>query len=103
MPHLHPYTIGWLCQGSYLRVIQQCRLTYNINPFKDEVLCDVAPLEFCDVLLVQHYLWKHHVLYEFKPHRVIITLKNKLYKIPKVVPPSVISLISTQKCMKVIS
>jgi hypothetical protein len=49
--HPQPYTIGWLHQGSDLRVSQQCRLSYSINPFKDEVLCDVAPLEVFDVLL----------------------------------------------------
>eukprot|EP00253_Pinus_taeda_P011020 PITA_11020 len=35
----HPqlYTIGWLHQGWDLRVSQQCRLSYNIKPFTDEV------------------------------------------------------------------
>jgi hypothetical protein len=56
MPHPQPYTIGWLRQGSNLRVGQQCRLSYGIKPFKDEVLCDVDPLEVCDVLLGQPYL-----------------------------------------------
>eukprot|EP00253_Pinus_taeda_P025295 PITA_25295 len=42
--HLQPYTIGWLHQGRDLRVSQQCRLPYNINPFTDEVLIpEVAP------------------------------------------------------------
>eukprot|EP00253_Pinus_taeda_P029008 PITA_29008 len=56
--HPQPYTIGWLHQGRDLRVSQQCRLPYNIKPFMDEVLCDIAPLEVCDVLLGQPYLWK---------------------------------------------
>jgi hypothetical protein len=54
--HPQPYTIGWICQGSNLRISQKCRLSYNIKPFKDEVLCDVAPLEVCDVILGQPYL-----------------------------------------------
>jgi hypothetical protein len=58
MPHLQPYTIGWLCQGSDIHVSQECHLSYNINPFKDEVLCDVSLIEVCDVLLGQPYLWK---------------------------------------------
>eukprot|EP00253_Pinus_taeda_P035110 PITA_35110 len=53
-----PYTIAWLHQGWDLRVSQQCRLPYNIKPFTDEVLCDITPLEVCDVLLGQPYLWK---------------------------------------------
>jgi hypothetical protein len=36
--HPQTYTIGWLLQGSDLHINQQCRLSYEINPFKDEVL-----------------------------------------------------------------
>jgi hypothetical protein len=102
-PHPQPYTIGWLCQGSDLRVSQQCRLSYDIKPFKDKVLCDVSPLEVCDVLLGQPYLWKCHAVYESRPRSVIITLNRKLYRIPEAVPPSAISLISAKQCRKVIS
>jgi hypothetical protein len=84
-------------------VSQQCRLLYVIKPFKDEVLCDVLPLKFCDVLLGQPYLWKHHAIYESRPRSVIITLNKKLYRIPEAVPPSAISLISAKQCRKVIS
>jgi hypothetical protein len=103
MPHPHTYTIGWLRQESDLCVIQQCRLSYNIKPLKDEVLCDVSPLEVCNVLLGQPYLWKHHVVYESRPCSVIITLDWKLYKILEAVPPSAISFISSKQCNKVIS
>jgi hypothetical protein len=103
MPHSQPYTIGWLRQESDNRVSQQCRLSYDIKPFKDEVLCDVAPLKVCNVLLGQPYLWKRHVVYESRPHNVIITLNKKLYRIPETVPPNDISLISAKQCRKVIS
>jgi hypothetical protein len=95
-PRPQPYTIGWLHQGSDLRINQQCQMSYDIEPFKDEVLCDVSPLEVCDVLLGQPYLWKHHVVYKSRPRSVIITLNRKLYRIPKAVQPSVISLISAK-------
>jgi hypothetical protein len=103
MPHPQTYTIGWLRQGSDLYVIQQCRLLYGIKPFKDEVLCDFSPLKVCNVLLGQPYLWKCHVVYDSRPRSVIITLNRKLYRIPDTIPCSVISLISTKQCNKVIS
>jgi hypothetical protein len=88
-PHLQPYNIGWLRQGRDLHVNQQCRLSYDIHPFKDEVLCDVSPLDVCDVLLGQPYMWKHHVVYESRPHSVIVSLGGHLYRIPEVVPTTV--------------
>jgi hypothetical protein len=103
MPHSQPYTIGWLHQGSDIHINQQCHMSYDIKPFEDEVLCDVSPLEVCNFLLVQPYLWKLHVVYESGHHGVIITLNKKLYRIPEAVRPSVFSLISVKQCRKVIS
>jgi hypothetical protein len=68
--------------------------SYGIKPFKCEVLCDVSPLEICDVILGQPYTWKHHVVYESIPHSVIITLGGHLNKVPKVFLNTTISLIS---------
>jgi len=55
-PHPQPYNIGWLRQGQDVHVNQQCRMSYDIKPFKDELLFDVAPLEVFDVLLGQPYM-----------------------------------------------
>jgi hypothetical protein len=98
-----PYTIGWLHQGQDLHVSRQCRLPYSIKPFTNEVLCDIAPLDVSDVLLGQLYLWKRHDVYESRPHVVIITLGNKLYKIPEIAPPTTISLVTAKQCSKLIS
>jgi hypothetical protein len=98
-PHPQPYNIGWLHQGRDLHVSQQCRLSYGIQPFKDEVLCDVSPLDVCDVLLGQPYMWKHHAIYESRPHSVIVTLGGHLYRIPEVVP----TIVPPKQCRKVVS
>jgi hypothetical protein len=65
-------------------------------------MCDISPLEVCDVLLGQTYLWKLHDVYESRPRSVIITLGRHLYKIPEVALPTDISLISAKQCSKVI-
>jgi hypothetical protein len=98
-PHPQPYNIGWLRQGRDLRVSQQCRLSYDIQPFRDEVLCDVAPLDVCDVLLGQPYMWKRHAIYESRPRSVIVTLGGHLYRIPEVVP----TIAPPKQCCKVVS
>ena len=102
-PHSQPYNIEWLSQGRDICVSQQCRLPYNIKPFKDEVMCDVSPLDVFDVLLGHPYMWKHHSMYEYKPHSVIVTLGKQLYRIPDAFPKTVVSLIRAKQCRKVIS
>jgi hypothetical protein len=98
-PHSQPYNIRWLRQGRDLHVSQQCRLSYDIQPFKDEVLCDVSPLDVCDVLLGQPYMWKHHVVYKSRPRSVIVSLGGHLYRIPEVVSTTV----PPKKCRKIVS
>jgi hypothetical protein len=98
-PHPQPYNIRWLHQGRDLHVSQQCRLSYDIQPFKDEVLCDVSPLYVCDVLLGQPYMWKRHVVYESRPRSVIVSLGDHLYRIPKVV----LNIDPPKTCHKVVS
>jgi hypothetical protein len=56
IPHLYPYTISYFSQGSDLHVNQQCILSYDIKPFKDEAFFYVYPLEVFDVILGQLYL-----------------------------------------------
>jgi hypothetical protein len=98
-PHPQPYNIGWLHQGQDLHVNQQCRMSYDIKPFKDEVLCDVSPLEVYDVLLGQPYMWRHHAIYESRPRSIIVTLGGQLYRIPEVVS----TIVPPKQCHKVIS
>jgi hypothetical protein len=98
-PHPQPYNIGWLRQGRDLVSANKCRFSYDIQPFKDEVLCDVSPLDVCDVLLGQPYMWKCHVIYESRPRSVIVTLGGHLYRIPEVV----LTIVPPKQCRKVIS
>jgi hypothetical protein len=74
-------------------------MSYNINPFKGAVLCDVSPLEVCDVILGQPYMWKCHVVYESRPHSVIATLGGQLYMVPEVV----LTTVPPKQCRKVVS
>jgi hypothetical protein len=102
MPHPQPYTIGWLSRGRDICVNQQYHLSYGIKPFKDEVMCDVDPLEVCDVFLGQPYMWKHHAIYESQPYNVIFTLGGHLYKVLEIALTTATSLISKKQCRKVI-
>ena len=48
-------------------------------------MCDVSPIDVFGVVLGQPYMWTLYVVYESRPHRVIITLGDQLYMILEVV------------------
>ena len=82
-PHPQPYNIGWMKDGQELRITRQCRLTYFIKPFEDEVLCEVALLIIADVLFGKPCLWDRHGSYQSQPQKVIVKIQNQWYGIPE--------------------
>ena len=49
--HPNPYTLQWLSERGEIRVSKQVLITFSIGKYKDEVLCDVAPMEVGHLLL----------------------------------------------------
>jgi len=51
VPHPRPYSLQWLKKGNEVHVIEEALITYTIGKFKDEVLCDILPVDACHLLL----------------------------------------------------
>jgi len=51
VPHPLPYTLCWLEKGNEVHVSKQALVNYSIGGFKDEVLCEVLPMDTCHLLL----------------------------------------------------
>jgi hypothetical protein len=49
------------------------------------------------------FLMYYYDVYESRPRAFIITLGNKMYRIPKITPPTTISLVTTKQCSKLIA
>jgi hypothetical protein len=62
-------------------------------------VCDVSPLDVCDVVLGQPYMWIRHVVYESRTCSVIITLGGNIYRILEVFLTTGLP----KQCRKVIS
>jgi hypothetical protein len=55
--HLSPYRVSWLQKGHQVNVTKQCLVEFKIGGYKDEILCDVIPMDVCHLLLGR--LWKY--------------------------------------------
>jgi hypothetical protein len=49
--HPTPYKVSWLQKGHQVTVTQQCLVNFKIGGYRDEILCDVIPMDVCHVLL----------------------------------------------------
>lgn len=63
----------------------------------------MAPLDVCDVLLGQPYMYQQHGVYESRPRSVTIRLGEQKYQIPEVSPAYTASLISAKQCKRLVA
>jgi hypothetical protein len=49
--HPTPYKVSWLQNGHHILVNEQCNVEIHIGSYKDEVLCDIIPMDFYHILL----------------------------------------------------
>ncbi|PWA90212.1 hypothetical protein CTI12_AA103160 [Artemisia annua] len=63
-PHPHPYSLGWIKNDVDTQVNRQCKFRFAItNQFIDEVVCEVVPLDVCQVIFGSPYLWELDAIY----------------------------------------
>ena len=51
MKHPAPYKLSWLQKRHHLLVNEQCNVEFQIDTYKDEILCDIMPMDVCHILL----------------------------------------------------
>jgi hypothetical protein len=44
-PHPSPYKVSWLQNGHQVAVTKHCLVEFKIGGYKDEILCDVIPMD----------------------------------------------------------
>ena len=45
--HPSPYRVSWLQKGHQVNVTKHCLVEFKIGGYKDEILCDVIPMDVC--------------------------------------------------------
>jgi len=57
--HAKPYKLQWLSKEGEIMVNKQVLITFAIRKYKDEVLCDVVPMEATHLLLGRP--WQYYI------------------------------------------
>jgi hypothetical protein len=62
--HLSPYRVLWLQKGQQVNVTKQCLVEFKIGGYKDEILCDVIPIDVCHILLGRPWKYDRNVIHD---------------------------------------
>jgi len=77
-PHPFPYTIQWLNQGKGIQVSSRCLVSLSIGKnYKDEIWCDVIPMDACHVLLGRPWLFDRNVMHDGRMNTYSFILDHK--------------------------
>ena len=79
--HPRPYKLHWLIDSGVIRVDEQVLISFSIGKYKDEILCDVVPMQAGHMLLGRQWQLNRQVnyngvsnKYSFKMNARVITL-----------------------------
>jgi hypothetical protein len=62
--HPIPYRVSWLQKGHQVNVTKQCLVEFKIGGYKDEILCDVIPMDVCHLLLGRPWKYDKNVIHD---------------------------------------
>jgi hypothetical protein len=80
-PHAHPYKLQWLKKGNDIQVTKKCLVQFSIGKnYKDEVLCNVVPMDVCHILLGRPWQFDRRTF--MMVSKTLILLKNMEPKLP---------------------
>jgi hypothetical protein len=62
--HPSPYRVSWLQKGHQVNVTKQCLVEFKIGGYKDEILCDVIPMDVFHILLGRPWQYDRNVIHD---------------------------------------
>jgi hypothetical protein len=62
--HPIPYRVSWLQKGNQVNVTKQCLVEFKIGGYKNEILCDVIPMDVFHLLLGRPWKYDRNVIHD---------------------------------------
>jgi hypothetical protein len=62
--HPRTYKVSWLQKGHQVMITKQCLVEIKIGGYKDEIPCDVIPMDVCHILLGRPWKFDRNVIHD---------------------------------------
>jgi hypothetical protein len=77
--HPNPYKVSWLQKGHQVMGSQQCQVEFKIRGYRDEILCDVIPMDVCHILLGKPWQFDQKVMHDGRKNTYTLEKKGRTH------------------------
>ncbi|XP_074298843.1 uncharacterized protein LOC141629799 [Silene latifolia] len=91
-PHPKPYALHWLDDGNKVTITKQVRVTLTMGSYNDDILCDVVPMDACNVLLGRPWQYDRDVVHRGRSNEYELVSKGKRIILKPMAPGEVRSM-----------
>jgi hypothetical protein len=77
--HPSPYRVSWLQKGHQVNVTKQCLVEFKIGGYKDEILCDVIPMDVCHLLLGRPWKYDKNVVHDGRKNMYTLEKNGRMH------------------------
>ena len=87
--HAKPYKFQWLSEEGEIIVNKQVLVAFSIGKYKDEVLCDVVPMEATHILLGRPWKFDRESLHDGLTNKISFTFHGHKITLKSLSPKEV--------------
>ena len=77
IPHAKPYKLSWLSEEGEIKVDKQVLIKFSIGNYKDEVLCDLVPMEATHILLGRPWQFDRKAFHDGHANKFTFSFQGK--------------------------
>jgi hypothetical protein len=77
--HPSPYRVSWLQKGHQVNVTKQCLVEFKIGGYNDKILCDVIPMDVCQLLLGRLWQYDRNVVHDGKKNTYTLEKNGRIH------------------------
>jgi len=76
-PHPYAFKVAWV-DKTILTVSHRCKVPIHIGGYKDEILCDVLPIDVAHLLLCRRWLYDRSIIHHGRENTYTFRFQNEI-------------------------
>jgi hypothetical protein len=77
--HPSPYKVSWLQKGHQVIFTKQYLVEFKIGGYRDEILCDVIPMDVCHLLLGSPWKYDRNVIHDGRKNTYTLEKNGRMH------------------------